>query len=921
MRPLKLTISAFGPYAGKQVIDFSKLGENGLYLITGDTGAGKTTIFDAITFALYGAPSGANREASMLRSKYADNETPTVVELEFINAGKIYTVKRSPEYERLKKSGSGVTKQTAEAELHYPDGRVETKTTNVTHCVEEIIGVNKDQFSQIVMIAQGDFLRLLLASTNDRQAIFRKIFKTNIYVAFQNEIKRIANGLRNDHDNANRSVEQYIRDIDCDEDNVLNIEVEKAKAYALPITETIELLNKLILEDTKDLEASKKEIESLNKKIALLTTEIAKAEEQEKTKIELSKSKEALKENEPKLRELRKENEAQKSNDKNVDNLHKEASKIEAEYPLFEEIDSNKKEVKKIEKLIEKDKKLISESTGKLESFDAKIEELKKELKSLEKAGENKANLASKEEKLSKKLSDLKDLKSEFKKLDTLENKYKDAQNAAKNALKLAEEEKAKAHEKRLSFNCEQAGILAEELKEGEPCPVCGSCEHPKKAQKSDNAPTKEEVEAFEEKAEAAQKDANLTSAKAAEAKGNVDTLKENIERQVESLISKTELSKALEKIEKETSNISKEIEDISKAIELENKNVKRREEVKELIPKAEEEKAQLLKDTQEAKERNSSNESKASEIKKQITLSKKKISFETKEEALEKVKEINRKIKEIKDAQEKAQKAYTQCDKTVNSLKEKISSMEKILKDAKDIDVEKKQNEKASLTEKYEILNLKDKEVSTRLSINKKALDNINVKSKELIAIDTKLEWVDTLNRTANGTLESKEKVMLETYVQMTYFDRIINRANLHLMRMSSGKYDFKRSESAENKRSQSGLELNVIDHYNGSERSVKTLSGGESFIASLSLALGLSEEIQASAGGIKLDAMFVDEGFGSLDEETLQEAMKALNSLTEGNRLVGIISHVGEIRREIDKQIVVTKEKTGGSRAEIIA
>ena len=246
---------------------------------------------------------------------------------------------------------------------------------------------------------------------------------------------------------------------------------------------------------------------------------------------------------------------------------------------------------------------------------------------------------------------------------------------------------------------------------------------------------------------------------------------------------------------------------------------------------------------------------------------------------------------------------------------------MEKILKDAKDIDVEKKQNEKASLTEKDQELNLKDKKVSTRLSINKKALDNINAKSKELIAIDTKLEWVDTLNRTANGTLESKEKVMLETYVQMTYFDRIINRANLHLMRMSSGKYDLKRSESAENKRSQSGLELNVIDHYNGTERSVKTLSGGESFIASLSLALGLSEEIQASAGGIKLDAMFVDEGFGSLDEETLQEAMKALNSLTEGNRLVGIISHVGEIRREIDKQIVVTKEKTGGSRAEIIA
>ena len=197
MRPLKLTLSAFGPYAGRTVLELSKLGTNGLYLITGDTGAGKTTIFDAITYALYGEASGDHRDPSMFRSKYADAETPTEVELVFSYADKTYTVRRNPEYERPKARGEGYTVQKADAELRYPDGRVVTRLKEVNAAVREIMGVNRDQFLQIAMIAQGDFLKLLLATTEDRKAIFRRIFNTQPFLRLQERLKREANTLEN----------------------------------------------------------------------------------------------------------------------------------------------------------------------------------------------------------------------------------------------------------------------------------------------------------------------------------------------------------------------------------------------------------------------------------------------------------------------------------------------------------------------------------------------------------------------------------------------------------------------------------------------------------------------------------------------------------------------------------------------------
>ena len=294
MRPIKLTVSAFGPYAGKTVLDLDKLGENGLYLITGDTGAGKTTIFDAITYALYGEASGDNREASMFRSKYADTNTPTEVELIFTYAGKTYTVKRNPEYERPKSRGEGYTTQKAEAQLIYPDGRVVTKQRDVDNAIRDIMGINRSQFLQIAMIAQGDFLKLLLAPTEERKKIFRQIFKTQLYQDLQDRLKKESGQLNDKCDAARNSIKQYIDGITCDENDVLSIEVEKAKNGLLPAKDVMDLIERLLTQDNDKKTAIQKSISDADKALEIVNANLGKIEAKEQTQKALDQAQKNL---------------------------------------------------------------------------------------------------------------------------------------------------------------------------------------------------------------------------------------------------------------------------------------------------------------------------------------------------------------------------------------------------------------------------------------------------------------------------------------------------------------------------------------------------------------------------------------------------------------------------------------------------
>ncbi len=919
MRPIKLTVSAFGPYAGKQEIELSKLGESGLYLITGDTGAGKTTIFDAITYALYGEPSGENREVSMLRSKYADDDTPTEVELAFSYAGKEYTVKRNPEYQRRKKNGEGFTNQSAGVQLTYPDGRVETQTKTVKKCIEEILGVNKEQFCQIAMIAQGDFLKLLLAETRERQEIFREIFKTNIYRAFQDRIKAESASVSKERENAKNSVSQYIDGILCDEDNVLFMETEKAKKGEMLTEEAVELLGKLTEEDRKLIEKLKSESAELTKKLDDLTAIITKAQEQKKTQSELERAIKEQEEKAPLLEELKAAAEKEKAREPEIERISSEISRLEAELPSYDEAEEKSKTLKALEIELRDDIGTRDKKTAIQNELKSQTEALKEELKGLENAGVERTRLLQEKEKTESRRAAVIELKGDLTSLRKMCDDYRRAKDSYNKSAETADSLLRTALEMRRAFNNEQAGIMAEVLSEGEPCPVCGSREHPSKASKSANSPSQAQVELAEEKAQKAQQTANAESAKAAEIRGNVTVSEKAVKKKIADLLGECEFAEAVKKTEELIAETDREAAKIKEQIDAEELRVRKKKSLDEIIPQKEQELEAQTEQLATLKEKISSVEAKIAEVTKRCREIAEKLKFENKAAVLREINALSESRAQIKNAVLEAEKKYSDCDKAAAELKAKIGQLHKLMEGNEIIETEEKLLEKDELTGRRNQIADKTERVSHRLSTNETIRQNILKKTDELTQLEKKWIWMNSLSNTANGNISGKEKIMLETYIQMTYFDRIIRRANVHLMKMSGGKYDLKRREAAENLRSQSGLELDVTDHYNGSQRSVKSLSGGESFIASLSLALGLSEEIQASAGGIRLDAMFVDEGFGSLDEETLQQAMRALHSLTEGNRLVGIISHVSELRREIDRQIIVRKEKTGGSTVTI--
>ena len=909
MRPIKLTVSAFGPYAGKTVLDLDKLGENGLYLITGDTGAGKTTIFDAITYALYGEASGDNREPSMFRSKYAEATTPTEVELVFSYAGKTYTVKRNPEYERPKSRGEGFTTQKAEVQLKYPDGRVVTKQRDVDNAIRDIMGINRSQFLQIAMIAQGDFLKLLLAPTEERKKIFRQIFKTQLYQDLQDRLKKESGQLNDKCDAARNSIKQYIDGITCDENDVLSIEVEKAKNGLLPAKDVMDLIDRLLTQDNDKKTAIQKSISDADKALEIVNANLGKIEAKEQTQKALDQAqKNLIGENETNLA-LKAAFDIEKGKVSEREQLAEEKAKIEAEFSRYEALDALEKQIKYDEDTISKNERQLKKDQEQYAIDEAEFKILKKDFESLADAGEGKEKLSRQKEKVQEKLTKLQNLSALF----TLQSDYKKASESS-------EEATADYEAKNRTFLDEQAGIIAETLENGKPCPVCGSLEHPCIAHKSAKAPTEAQLKRAKEKADQARKTAEGLSGECKKAKGLLDAKKAETEKLAKELWQSVAFEDVENKLPEEQKVVSAEIATLDTALSEEEKKVSRRSELSESLPKIEMSLTERDKDITARSTALEADRASLSEKKNQRNAAKESLRFDNIAEAQRKSEALEKAVSEMKEAYDNAQSTLSDSDKKIAGYKASITELSKQLSSDCDLDKEAETKKKAELSEKRTADDDAAKALHTRIESNTKVLANIQAKVGDLDALEKRYTWMKALSNTANGNISSKEKVMLETYIQMTYLDRIIARANTRFMVMSGGQYELKRRREAENNRSQSGLDLDVIDHYNGTERSVKTLSGGESFKASLSLALGLSDEIQASAGGVKLDTMFVDEGFGSLDDESIDQAMKALLSLVDGNRLVGIISHVADLKNRIDKQIVVTKEKSGGSKANII-
>lgn len=920
MRPIKLKISAFGPYAGITEFDFEKLGTGGLYLITGDTGAGKTTIFDAITYALYGDPSGNNREVSMLRSKYSDDSTPTEVELIFSYRDKEYTVKRNPEYEREAKRGGGKTTQTAGAELVYPDGSIVTKIKEVDNAVKKIIGIDRNQFCQIAMIAQGDFLKLLISPTKERMEIFRHIFKTELYATLEERLKRESSALADECEILKRSISQYIGGIITDENQTDYPEVLKAKKGELTLEDTLILLEKLINDDNSAEHQITLKREELQGELDNVKSCISKAKDLISAKADLSKTETDIKTETANQKVLIKNLEEEKAKQPTLKILSEKIAKIKVLLPEYDELALKEADFNKNKIFIENCTENISKSENYTSKTAAEITALTEESRSLQKAGEERIKKENEKNSLKEKFGKLKAIKTDIADLKKAKYDYTLAAEEYKNKKAFSDSKDAEFKSLNTAYLNARAGVLAETLAEGRPCPVCGSLSHPKIAVKPLNAPTEEQLENLQNELDEANKLTHDLSAKAGSLLGAFKEKEENIKKEISSLFGDISLDNAISIIENEMMNIRERANLLAEEIKKVENEIKRKDQIEKLLPEMsktlESEREKLIKITDEVKTKNAENNS----LEKQIMALKTKLTFNSKEMAVAEITALNKQAEEITAAAERAQKSLGQSKERLASLESAKKEILKRIGNGKEVDLEKETQKQTLLEQNLKELEEKSKNLHSRLTANKSAFKSIKLKSGDLAVKERKYASVKALSNTANGQISGKDKIMLETYIQMNYFDRIIARANTRLMIMTDGQYDLVRQTKAVSKSGQSGLDLDVIDHYNGSRRSVKTLSGGESFKASLALALGLADEIQSSAGGIKLDTMFVDEGFGSLDEESLTAAMKALTSLADGNRLVGIISHVGELKQKIDKQIIVTKDKSGGSKAEIV-
>ena len=919
MRPLELTLSGFGPFADKTEIDFEKFGKTGVYLICGDTGAGKTTIFDAICFALYGRPSGQYRDPQSLRSKYALPETKTYAELTFEYSGKKYTVFRNPEYERPKKRGEGVTKEKADATLTLPSGKVITSKNEVDSKIPEIMGMDAAQFAQIAMLAQGDFARLLNASTDERMKIFRRIFNTYPYRTLQEELKRSFLDVSDELKTCEESIKQYVQGIMCPEGSPFGDELKRAVDGEFLTGEILELAGRIISADEKLEEETSTLIIELDGKIEKLAQRLAAAEETEKIEQNLKENSEKLKEAHNLLKEAAQVLEAEKEKHKGVSALNGKIAAAENELSEYKELDGKNKEKAALEKEISA---LNSDKKKAQEDFAGIREELEKErieLKELEDLGEMLAKLKYEKENLLKSAGTVKAFEDELSDYRKLKETYGLKKDEFIEARDKAEEERKIYERMNRAFLDEQAGIIAQTLLPGRPCPVCGSLEHPDIAQITRNAPEKEELEAQKALSQKASEAESALSREAGVLKGS---LKEK-ETKLASDAAEIFASGSPDNIDELVSAKKEEINSAFIKNKEKLKEIKEKEKRKKLIdtdiPKKEEAAENLKGKIDFYEKQILEKQTLKAAATQRITCLAGKLAFSGEKEA----KKVLAKLKKERDLAEKdfetAVSEYNRLDKEAASVKSLVEDAAKSLKDRKIEDTDELSALKSSLAEKREeALNLSKQTVS-RLTANKAAYKNIEVCGEKLRILKKRWRCVKPLSDTASGYVAGKQKIQLETYVQMTYFDRIISKANARFMVMSEGRYELKRIKTFDG-RVQSGLELGIIDHYNGSERSVKTLSGGETFLASLSLALGLSDEVQSRAGGISLEALFIDEGFGSLDSGTLRLAMRALNSLAGQERVIGIISHVEELREKIDRQIIVTKGRDGKSRIETV-
>ena len=924
MRPIELKLSAFGPYAGpkEHVLNLDQLGSQGLYLICGETGAGKTTIFDAITYALYGETSGDTRPANSLRSQYAEPETPTYVELTFLYRGQKYKVRRNPEYSRPALRGSGTVSQKADATLTLPDGTVVPKIKDVNDRIRGIIGLDRNQFSQIAMIAQGKFRELLDADTKSRIEIFRTIFHTERYEKLQRMLREEASGLHDDLAEQRNNVRIHIRNILCPQDSALAPRVTAAQdeaAGGIPMDEVFSLLDSLQAadqaSDAQDSEAMKKaeaDLTTLNTTLERAKEFAAKRETLQDYGQQHTTLKAALSAAQEDLKAWNGRGEEQEA-------ARREQSALEAELPQYQQLSGLQQTLAAQKENLRKANVEKRQAEERLSAIQEELRKKKARLQELSSAGET---LAAQKADLEACRHQDENLRTLQKDLQTLADLQMDLKAAQEKFLSLQSDATAKRNAYQAQndlFLQAQAGILAQTLTEGQPCPVCGSMHHPSPAACPAETPTEARLKQLKQEAEQADSLAAEASEKANSALGKVQNQEAAAASRAKELLN-CSLEEAPAKLKLELSSIAGQIRDTNVAISKAEKEKQEKDDLDAAIPKLEQEEKTESTRLTDATGKAASSTTAVQGLEKQIKDLSDSLRMPDSQAAQKRIDALKKLISDITEGTEKAAAKKQKKEVDLAALNSKMDALWKELETAPSDDLTALTEEQNRLKRVKQDLTDRRKETYNRMQTNEKVRNALQETSAEIAKLETRYTWVKALSDTANGTIAGKDKLMLETYIQSAFLDRILRHASARLVIMSGGRYDLERQKTAETRNGQRGLELDVLDHYNGTRRSVHTLSGGESFLASLSLALGLADVVSATAGGIQLDTMFVDEGFGSLDSNTLELALRALTELSQGNRLVGIISHVGELKDRIDRQIVVSKVPGGGSVASIL-
>jgi len=904
MRPLKLTMSAFGPYAQETVLDLDQLGKSGVYLITGDTGAGKTSIFDAITYALYGRASGENREASMMRSKYASPDTPTFVELEFCYGNVRYRVRRNPEYERPAKRGDKMVRQRAEAELEGSDGTLVTKTNDVTLAVTGILGVDREQFSRLSMIAQGEFQKMLLASTEDRKAIFRKIFRTQRYQNLQEKLKEETIGLRNTCEKLEAQISYQIH----------TVRLEMPPAGEMAYGEMTALLEQQLLLDRQRMQETERKLQELELMISDCNTGIGQLEALKSIRLSVQRAQTRLAE----CRTLETEAEIAYSQAQlalpESECIAEEIAVTKNSLPDYQELEKLAMQCRtcrsELQHNLAEQRKIGEKMEARQNALSKKMLE-REQLRSAALISDSVRLMIAEQLALQKQqqccLQLWESCQKQTARLELEQTAYRKLQDKARVArLRYDQLERV--------FLDGQAGLLAAGLEPGLPCPVCGATDHPAPAPACEHIPSEETLKKAKNEAELQAKQASDASA----ACGTLLALLEADRLTLQLLFTELELNDSKE-LKAAMTQTDADLNSLQQKLQLADRAKLQMQELDIQLPQLEQELQQLEQRKQLHLTQQAALSAKLEHESAMLDRISSGLRFENEAQASAHIAYLEEKKQRIRQTLEHTEQKIRQIGAEITALEHQIEQGTLQLCGTEALFQKDFSGELAALQKQKSEYTMALQELHGRIQTNRQVQQQLTQLLQEYSRKHSRYCWMKELSDAANGNLSGREKIMLETYVQMNYFDRTLGKANIRFLQMTAGQYELKR-RTAGDLRSQSGLELDVVDHYNGTVRSVQTLSGGESFMASLSLALGMADEIQASAGGVRMDTLFVDEGFGALDEDALQQAMRAMSGLAEGNRLVGIISHVSELKERIDRQIVVKKEKTGGSRISVI-